>query len=264
MTASVARFSTWKYLDDFFSTAQSSRREAKITMYMRYLSTLELDRALLDGFVHTERGQWMYEDSVQGYNKRFKAEEHSFFHKIFNQKNDIEDAVSPDTIEHLLGRNTMDCLEAPSKKATSSPKLCVARLTEEAAASAEKRGCSSGVELILAALEDALVKEFSDPFPLISANLMKLWYHCHSLFSKIVAQERSSMMLRAAPCPKEVLAECDEIVVELRQCGADKVAREAVLGAENLKKYKLVRRWKRAFVKQFDGLSLDDFQWKNL
>lgn len=206
----------WKYLDNFFNTAQSSRREAKVTMSMRHSSTVKLDCAFLDGFVRTERGQWMYEDSVQGYNKRLKAQDYSFLPKIFNQKNDIGDAVNADTIEHLVGKDAVDTLESSTKKATSFQKLCTSQLTDKAAAETKKRGYSSSVELTLTALEDALVKELSDPFPLISANLMKLWYHCHSLFSKIVAKKRSSMLLRAAPCLKE-LAEYNEIVAELRQ-----------------------------------------------
>ena len=124
---------------------------------------------------------------------------------------------------------------------------------------------NSGVDEVLVGLEDILVKEFAGPFPLISANLLKVWHYCYSMMEKVVAKDYTSVAFYSTPCIRNVLAQCDELRAELAQCGADQGARDAVSSSENIKKkYPLVRRWKRAFAKEFDGTTLADFQWKNL
>ena len=58
---------------------------------------------------------------------------------------------------------------------------------------------------------------------------------------------------------QEVLRACDDIAKKNRQHG-----NESEVKKDRTTAHKRAKAWKRAFVKEFDGLSLEDFQWKNL
>lgn len=265
----VNRFlKAWKLLDAEHNYARTNRHELKIIMAVEHGRPLpRCDSS--DDNVRTERYQWMHKDSQYGHNIRLKAEDHSFFHKIFNQQNDVEVCISNDTMQHLAAPDLFNAATQLLSKNQPFFKLwCLANYFGKIQAGARQGRETqerTGIEAAFVALERLLVEEFSGPFPLISANLLKVWYHVHSVMSKMVAKARVDPDYGTGTCLREVLAECDKLAADLRQCGGDEAARAAVLHKDNMKKrYGLVRKWKKTFAKEFEGLVLADFQWKNL
>lgn len=198
----------------------------------------------------SERGQYQYEEGRFGINQRLQADDFSLFHRIYNQKNDLENDIDPLILKELVGDAA--AFLASSDIPGSNPKL-MGKSREAARKEMNDRQsfCSSDCRLDI--LEEALVKEFGDDFSLININLIKVWRVCFNVLRRLGAQGDYNTGIGDQTRLKTALQACEEV----QRQGADGTV-------VSLPKDHILSKWKRAFKKEFGGTTLQDFMWQNL
>lgn len=222
---------------------------------------------MADNFDITERGQMLMKECRLGCNQRLQADSLSTFHRVYNQKNDMNQPFNDDVLAELLEKRGLkpNWKKQGNLKALFRPESFSSHTFTEYG-TAEK--VDEGVEWQLAVIQDALQDEFTQSFPLITANLLKIWSRCDKILTKMVYQGKFLNYDIPDPdraCVKRCLKACDTMIQEQKENGVryspdngwniniDKLAKDGVL-----------QGWKTAFEQQFGGTTLADFQWKNV
>lgn len=202
-------FRAWDFVSAHFNCSETNPREMRLVMNNRHLDMFQFDYNENDSppFILSERAQYLYEESRLCYNKRLHARKHSFSHRIFNQQEDLWRAVSDEIIEELCGDRAVYFKINSSTKGRNE-------LKDNVIDSIIEEGYTDCTNHMLSNVEEAMLKEFSDPFPLMSANLIRIFHHCYTIVTKAVVKEGRDLMTGPRFCLRDVLRECDEIAVK--------------------------------------------------
>jgi hypothetical protein len=113
----------------------------------------------------------------------------------------------------------------------------------------------TSTECRMAILEAALLEEFQGDFPLIRTNLIKIWRYCFNFLSRVGAQGSYTTGAGDPLLLREVLNACDEFQKENAGRTED---------LPELPKKHVLRRWRRAMLKEFGGTTKNDFLWQGI
>lgn len=248
-TKKFCRF--FRDVDDYDNTFQFSAREYKSVRPRELLKNpIPAFDDVEDQWEMSERGQVQLEQGRLGINQRLQANDFSLFHRVYNQKDDMKNDVDPLILKELVGdaAPALATFDVPgfNRKHLKSSQEIASKLLDE-------RGCLCSSDARLDILEEALVKEFQDPFPLIKVNLVKVWKYCLNFLTRAGAQGGYDTGIGDRARQKTALLACEEVQ---RQAAGS--------AAVSLPKDHVLSKWKRAFRKEFGESSLQDFMWRNL
>lgn len=261
---------SWEMFDDPLHTEQISAyeyRSAKNPLRNIIDSFDLMKETVMENFETTNRGQMLMKEGRLGCNQRVQAESFSLFHQIYNQKDDFRDPMNDETIADLLMKRNYETkwTKRGSAKCLGLPDGFCSRSFEQFAYSDKP---TDGLEWRLAVIQDALVEEFAQPFPLITAKLLQIWLCCDKILSKMIQQGNFLKYDIPDPdraCVKRCLKSCDRLVQEQKENGIRYTPINGWnVNVEKLAKDGILLSWKAAFREHFGGTTLADFQWKNI